>query len=134
MKYPEIAIRALVNSLDDDEEAYTWLAESKWKELAAFADAFYSDDNSRAIEFLVQNKDKFSTIVNFFGALEKEDAAFDMLMKNDDKQWAAVVNAFYGSSDAYDWLRNNNFDVYADMADVLIKNKPTRHPIITGIH
>lgn len=128
MKYPEIAIRALVNSLDDDEDAYKWLTESKWKELAAFDDAFYSNNNSQAIEFLIQNKEKFSTIINFFGALEKQDKAFELLMNNDDKEWAAVVNAYHGSSEAFDWLLNNNFKVYADLAEVLIKYKRTHHP------
>lgn len=128
MKYPEIAIKALINSLSDDEEAYKWLTESNWKELAAFDDAMYANNNSQAIEFLIQNKDKFSTIVNFLGALQNQDKAFDLLMKNNDTEWAATANAFHGSADAYEWLLNNNFELYTKLADILIKNIPTYIP------
>ncbi|MGZ4056234.1 MAG: hypothetical protein ACXVPU_04785 [Bacteroidia bacterium] len=125
MKYPEIAIRALINTIDDDEAAYKWLTESEWKELAAFNDVLYSEDNSQALEFLLQHKDKYATIVNFLAALESQDKAFELLMIN-DKEWAATVSAVHGSGDAYKWLENNNFLIFTELADVLIKYSPTR--------
>lgn len=124
MEYPEIAIQGLINSLDDDQEAYKWLTESKWKELAAFADVICSQ-NPQAIEFLLINKDKFSTIVNFLAALQKEDKAFDLLMSGGDKEWAATVSAVHGSDEAFEWLLKNNFQIYAKLADVMIKNAPS---------
>ena len=126
MEYPEIAIQGLINSIDDDQEAYKWLSTSNWKELAAFADVFCSED-LKALQFLLSNKNKFSTIVNFLAALQKEDKAFDLLMKENDREWAAVVAVLHGSEEAYDWLIKNNFQIYANLADVLIKNIPSGH-------
>jgi hypothetical protein len=127
MSYPDIAIQALINSLMNDEEAYTWLVNSEWKELAALDDALYANDNEAAINFLIGNKEKFATVVNFLGALKKQEKAFDYLMKN-DKVWAAVVNAVHRSGDAYDWLVKNNYDLYAKLAEVLIDNTPVYKP------
>ena len=79
MEYPEIAIQGLINTLNDDQEAYTWLAQSEWKELATFSDIICCQ-NTKALEFLIANKDKFSTIVNFLAALQKEDKAFDFIV------------------------------------------------------
>lgn len=121
MEYPEIAVRALINSLDDDQEAYKWLAESKWKELAAFADVVCCE-NTQALQFLLSNKTKYNTVVNFLAAFQKEDKAFDLLMKDSDREWAATVSAIQGDEDAYEWLLNNNFKIYAALADVFIKN------------
>lgn len=121
MEYPEIAIQGLINSLEDDQKAYQWLSNSKWKELAAFADVL-SSDNNKALQFLLNNRETFSTIINFLAALQKEDKAFDLLMDNNDKEWAATVSAAHGSEEAYKWLLENNFNIYANLADVLIKN------------
>ena len=41
MKYPEIALKALINTIGEDESAYKWLTTSKWKELAAFYDVLF---------------------------------------------------------------------------------------------
>jgi hypothetical protein len=123
MEYPEIAIQALINSLDDDQEAYIWLTGSKYKELAAFAD-YVCSQNPQALQFLLVNREKFATVVNFMAALQKEDKAFDLLMKNEDKKWAAIVNAVHGSSEASAWLVNNHFEIYAKLAETLISNKP----------
>lgn len=123
MIYPEIAIQGLINALDDDQEAYQWLVESKYKELAALAD-YICSQNPQALQFLLVNKEKFATIVNFMAALQKEDKAFNLLMNSEDKKWAAVVNAVHGSEEATDWLVNNNFDIYAKLAMTLINNLP----------
>ena len=121
MEYPQIAIQGLINTLNDDQEAYTWLVQSEWKELAAFSDIICCQ-NTKALEFLITNKDKFSTIVNFLAALQKEDKAFDLLMASEDKEWAAAVSAIHGSEEAYDWLLKNNFQIYAKLADTIINN------------
>lgn len=126
MEYPEIAIQGLINSLDGDDDAYKWLSTSNWKELAALADVFCSDD-PKALQFLLGNKEKYSTTVNFLAALQKEDKAFDLLMKDSDREWAATVSAVHGSEEAYDWLIKNNFLIYTKLADVLIKNTPSGH-------
>ena len=132
MKYPEIAIQALINTLGDDEEAYKWLTGSEWKELAALSDILDSGDNeTQALEYLLQHKDKFSTIVNFIAALQKEEKAFNLLMI-DDKEWAATVSAVHGSEDAYEWLTNNNFLIFTKLADVLVKNISSRSSSVIG--
>jgi uncharacterized membrane protein YgcG len=124
MKYPEIAIKALINTIGDDEEAYKWLTESQYKELAAFYDVLYFGDESAA-NYLLKNKDKYPTIINFLAALNSEEKAFNLLMVN-DKEWAATVSAVHGSKQAYEWLVNNNFAIYVDLTDELIKYAPTR--------
>lgn len=126
MEYPEIAIQGLINTLNDDQEAYQWLVQSEWKELAAFADIICSQ-NPKAIEFLIANKDKFSTVVNFLAALQKEDKAFELLLAGEDKEWAATVSAINGSEEAYDWLVKNNFQIFAKLADTLINNSASGH-------
>jgi hypothetical protein len=127
MDYPVIAIKALINALDDDKQAYQWLTESKWKELAAFHDAMYASENEKAIVFLIQNQEKFFTIVHFFGAIHEQEKAFQLLMDNRDSAWAATASVINGSRDARLWLRRNNFDLYIELADVIIKNKPYRN-------
>ncbi len=124
MEYPEIAVRGLINCIDDDQEAYQWLSQSKWKELAAFADVLCCG-NPRALEFLIINKNKFSTVVNFLAALNKEEKAFDLLMEGSDREWGAVVSAVHGDDQAFEWLQKHNFDIYAKLASVLIKNAPS---------
>ena|ERR1043166_6982558 len=123
MKYPDIALKAFINSLMDDEDAYNWLAGSEWKELAALDDALYAVDNSGAIEYLMTNREQIPTIFCFWGALNKSKEAFEQLMKN-DKEWAAIVNAVHRSEEAYDWLIANNFPLHAKIAEVLIDNTP----------
>ena len=131
MEYPEIAIRALINSLDDDEEAYKWLGMSKWKELGALSDSLTTDD-TKALHFLLANKTKFPIVVGFIAALQREDKAFDALMKL-DKKWAAVTSAVNGDEDAYNWLKNNNFMIYAELADMLIQKSNSGSSGIGGI-
>ena len=121
MEYPEIAIKALIDSLDENEESYKWLTDNQFRELAALSD-FLNDDSQTALEFLIQNKNKYITIVSFLAALQNEDKAFDLLMKGSDREWAAVVSAVHGDEEAYQWLIKNNFKVYAELADTLIEN------------
>lgn len=123
MDYPEIAIQGLINSLDDDQEAYKWLVKSNYKELAALAD-YICSENPQALQFLLVNKEKFETIINFIAALQKEKKAFDLLFRDQDKKWAAIANAVHGDNEAYEWLVNNNLIIYAKLADTLIDNKP----------
>ncbi|MFL5764030.1 MAG: hypothetical protein ACJ77K_08825 [Bacteroidia bacterium] len=127
MKYPEIALQAFLNSVRDDESAYDWLAESKWKELAAVDDALYAVDNSGAIDYLMKNRSEFPTAFCFWAALCKNQEAFDELMKN-DREWAAVVNAAHRSEEAYDWLIGNNFPLHAKIAEALLDNTPVHKP------
>ncbi|MCX6294982.1 MAG: hypothetical protein NTX97_02765 [Bacteroidetes bacterium] len=125
MKYPETAIQGLINALDDDQEAYVWLSESKWKELAAFVDIVNSE-NTQALQFLLSNKEKFPTIVNFLAALQKEEKAFDLLMATNDREWAATVSSVHGDDEAYEWLLKNNFIIFTKLVDVLVKNTSSR--------
>jgi|GEM_PF-7001438 len=121
MDYPEIAIKALINALDEDEDAHNWLMDNSFRELAALVD-FLNDDNQTALEFLKQNKSKYTTVINFLAALQNEDKAFDILMKDKDRKWAAIVSTVNGDEEAYKWLIKNNFKVYAELADALIEN------------
>lgn len=120
MEYPDIAIKALINCINDDETAYDWLVKSEWKELAALADYFCSG-NTQALTYLLKNKTTYGTLVNFLAALQKEDKAFELLMSSKEKQWAAVVAAAHGDEDAYQWLIDNNFETYAGLAEILIQ-------------
>ncbi len=121
MDYPDIALKAFIDALDDNEDAYKFLSESKWKELAAFTDVFNSSDDT-ALKFLIVNKIKFPTIVNFLAALQNEEKAFQLLLIGTDKKWAAIVSSVHGSDEAYKWLEKNNLTIYTQIADVLIKN------------
>ena len=129
-KYPDIAIKAMINAIDDDEDAYKWLGESKYKELAAFVDVWTSD-NTEALQFLLSNKTKFITIVNFIAALQEEDKAFNELMLN-DKNWAAVVSSVHGHDEAYEWLKKNNFSIFVELADMLIQKSVNSSSGISG--
>jgi uncharacterized membrane protein YgcG len=120
MEYPDVAIKALINCLDDDQQAYEWLSKSKWKELAALSD-YLSSGDEKALGYLLQNKEKFDTIVNFLAALQKEEKAFNLLMAKEDKEWAAVVASVHGSEEAYQWLIKNGFVIYAALAEILIQ-------------
>lgn len=133
MEYPVTAIKALINSLNNDKEASKWLMDNRFRELAALSD-FLNDGNQSAVEFLKQNKSKYTTIVNFFAALQNEDKAFDLLMKDTDREWAATVSAVNGYEEAYQWLIKNDFLIYCGLADVLIKNSGSRYSGgLTGI-
>ena len=133
MEYPDIAIKAFIDSFDENEEAHKWLMDNHFLELAALSD-FLSDDNQTALEFLKQNASKYATVVTFLAALQNEDKAFDLLMKDHDREWAATVSAVFGDEEAYQWLLKNNFKVYAELADVLIENSQKGNSSgITGV-
>lgn len=118
MIYPELVVRVLVDALNDDEEAFHYLSQSKYKEWAAFVD-FLGSDHNEAFEFLLRNKEKFPLVFDFLAALNKQEGAFEKLMTLPEKQWAAVVNAVLKDSSAHDWLISNHYDVYCDLVDAL---------------
>lgn len=120
-KYSDTAIKALISAIDGDQEANQWLMENDFKELSALKDVL-NENNDSALHFLLSNKRIFPTIVNFIGALQQDDKARDELMITDDKVWAATASAVNGDEGATNWLLGNNFNIYADLANLLAKN------------
>jgi len=115
MNYPDIAIKALNNALSNDQDAYHYLTQSKYPELAALAD-FICCENTTALNFLLRNRVKYPVILDFLAALGKNQRAFDALFKKDKRLAAVVSYARNKNEEAYDWLERNSFVNYADLA------------------
>lgn len=115
MSYPDIAIKALNNAICDDQEAYQYLVQSKWKELAAFSD-FICCRNTSALNFILRNRAKCPSVVAFIAALDKNEMAFNNLLKKDPGLAAVVSYVIKGSEEAFSWLEKNGLEVYAELA------------------
>lgn len=115
MNYPDIVIKAFNNALSNDQEAYRYLAQSKYPELAAVAD-FICCENTTALNFILRNKVKYAIAIDFVAALDNNKKAFYSLFKKDKRLAAVVAYARFKDEEAYNWLEKNQFVVFADLA------------------
>lgn len=118
INYTSQAMLALSAAMARDEEAFHWLMENDFKELAALVDALLYRKFS-ALTWLRENN--FQHIASFIGALKNDQEAIDYLMLNHGKQWAATADLVNGNEKAREWLQQF-FPQFIPFADSLLNN------------
>jgi hypothetical protein len=117
-KYSSEAMLVLTSAIARDEEAFEWLMQNDYKELAALVEVLLYQKQS-PLNWLTENH--FNHVASFVGALNKDAEAIDYLLLNHGKQWAATADLVNGNREAQDWLMQF-FPDFVKLADALIDN------------
>ena len=129
IEYDEQTIRALISAIRNEGDGYNWLFENHHRELVALCDMLLIS-KPEAVTWLEDFK--FFHILNFYTALQyhlravKDDSAFNALMENNYKDWAATADAFLGSESAYQWLLDNGYMHFAALSNCLRETMTVR--------
>jgi hypothetical protein len=124
--YSSAPIAALINALDEDGDAFVWLIENKFPELALFA-KYMRDEEGEDYDKLLNSDHR--ELAAFIDALHYGDSgAVNFLLSKKFNALAAVVNSVQGDREAYEWLLANQLPHYAKLADTLrnILRPPSR--------
>ncbi len=114
--YPTTIVITLARAINKNEESYQWLIKNGYKELAAVTDCFVYN-NRKSYKWL--SDFNYSFLITFIDAAHEDHEAFNYLMTNDYKEWAATINAANGNEKAIIWLKKSNFEHFVALAKAI---------------
>jgi hypothetical protein len=115
-KHTETEITQLTKALNQDKNAYNWLKTNRCIELAALSDVLTYNSTS-ALNWLRHYQ--FNTLLLFIDAIENDRRAFQALMDNYAREWAATISVINDSIQAEKWLIQYQLKHYVLLAKAI---------------